>query len=136
MTDGVSATFDNEWLISGDDIASQVRPRVFSETVWTSAYAVIMCFEYPLVHLIQKEKVVNILYGASPCLYSGTSFGDKVDGAPAMVRGFTVIGETSRSFVLRGDVKVSKKAMSLNTGSFEISMFASVDEAIASLRRP
>lgn len=77
---------------------------------------------------------MNILYGASSCFYSGTCYGNKVDGAPVMVRGFPVLGETARSFVLRGDVKVSKKTMTLNTGSFEISMFASVDEAIASLR--
>lgn len=78
---------------------------------------------------------MNILYGASGCFYSGTSYGNKAEGAPAMVREFPVIGETTRSFVLRGDVKVSKKTMKLNTGSFEIAMFASVDEAIASLRK-
>lgn len=77
---------------------------------------------------------MDILYGASSCFYSGTSFGNKVEGAPAMVRSFPVVGETTRSFVLRGDVKVPKKSMTLNTGSFEILMFASVDEAIASLR--
>lgn len=74
------------------------------------------------------------LYGASACLYSGTGYGAKVEGAPSMVRQFHVVEETSRSYVLTGGIKVSKKTMVYNTGSFDISMFDTVALAIDSLR--
>lgn len=77
---------------------------------------------------------MKTLFGASACLYSGTSYGAKVEGAPSMVREFQVIDETTRSYVLTGGIKVPKKTMSYNTGSFNIQMFDSVERAIASLR--
>lgn len=77
---------------------------------------------------------MRTLFGASPALYSGTSYGAKVDGAPATVRRFDVIDETSRSFVLQYGMKVSKKRMSYDTGSFEIAMFHTVEQAVESLR--
>lgn len=77
---------------------------------------------------------MKTLYGASTCFYSGTSYGGKVEGAPSMVRKFHVIDETSRSYVLTGGLKVSKKTMCYNTGSFGIQMFDSLEGAVASLR--
>lgn len=78
---------------------------------------------------------MKTIFGASPMLYGGTSFGCKVEGAPAMVREFVVVDETSRSYVLQGGAKVSKKGMTYNTGNFEIQMFWTVAEAVDSLRR-
>lgn len=77
---------------------------------------------------------MKTLFGASPALYSGTSYGAKVEGAPAMVRRFDVVEETVRSYVLQSGAKVSKRRMVYNTGSFEIVMFATVEQAIESLR--
>jgi hypothetical protein len=77
---------------------------------------------------------MKILYGSSPMLYGGTSYGSKVEGAPSLVRQFNVIDETSRSFVLQNGKKVSKKNMVLDVGAFAINMFLTVGEAVESLR--
>lgn len=77
---------------------------------------------------------MKVLYGASSALYAGTSYGSKVDDAPSMVRRFKVVDETSRSFVLVGGMKVPKKSMVYDTGSFKIHMFDCVERAVAALR--
>lgn len=77
---------------------------------------------------------MKVLYGASPMLYSGTFYGSKVDGAPVMVRQFSVVDETSRSYVIQGGAKVPKKSMEYNTGNFVIPMFDSVERAVEALR--
>lgn len=77
---------------------------------------------------------MTILFGASANFYGGTIYGSKVDGAPSMVRSFSVVAETSRSYVLASGAKVSKKSMEFNTGNFVVSMFFNVDDAVESLK--
>ena len=80
-----------------------------------------------------EKQEIKTLFGSSPCLYAGTSYGSKVEGASSMVRQFNVVGETSRSYVLAGNAKAPKKTMEYDTGSFKIKMFASVSDAVAHL---
>lgn len=77
---------------------------------------------------------MTTLYGASANFYGGTSYGQKVEGAPVMVRAFTVISETSRSYLLQSGAKVPKKSMHYNTGNFEVPMFFELADAVASLK--
>lgn len=70
------------------------------------------------------------LFGVSTSFYRGTSYGAAVEGAPCIVRGFPVRGQTSRSYLLDFQMKVSKKTMVHHTGSFEISFFKTKEEAL------
>lgn len=81
----------------------------------------------------EQKTAVLVLYGASTSLYSGTSYGSRVDGC-SMVRCFDVVDETTRSYILRGGFKVPKAAMVYDTGSFRIDMFLSQAEAVNSLK--
>lgn len=74
------------------------------------------------------------LYGASNNLYGGSSYGREVPNEKCKrVRLFEVTGETSRSWILDGRHKVSKKHMTYHTTSFEIAFFKTYAEAVASL---
>ncbi len=75
------------------------------------------------------------LFGASSNFYCGTSYGRAVNGAPAMVREFPVQSVTTRSFVVGLGMKVNKKTMQLNCGSFVVDMFETADAAKQSLTR-
>lgn len=73
------------------------------------------------------------LFGASSNFYGGTSYGRAVKGAPAMVREFAVQSVTARSFVVGLGLKVNKKTMQLNCGSFTVDMFDTAEAATKSL---
>jgi len=73
------------------------------------------------------------LFGASSAFYRGSSYGSRIDGGSDRVRGFTVTGETSRSWIVNRVYKISKKTMAYNTGSFVIEFFKTYDAALASL---
>ena len=76
---------------------------------------------------------LRVLFGVSSAFYGGTSYGNKVDGAPMLVRSFTVVDETVRSSVLQGGRKIPRKTMVWDTGSFKIAMFERLEDAKASL---
>lgn len=76
---------------------------------------------------------MRTIFGCSAMLYSGTTYGRKIEGAPVIVRAFDVAAETSRSYVLQNGVKISKKAMTYNAGAFSINMHLTLDDAMQSL---
>lgn len=75
------------------------------------------------------------LFGASSNFYGGTSYGRAVEGAPAMVREFTVQAVTTRSYVVGHSLKVNKKTMQMNCGNFVVDMFETAEAAKQSLAR-
>jgi hypothetical protein len=77
------------------------------------------------------------IYGASPALFGGSSYGESITGVQK-VRRFVVIGETSRSWIIDGrkPFKLSKKQMRYFTGGFYIAFFTSLEAARATLSAP